>query len=427
MFSRRGFFRLMAAAPALRQACGGGQFIVRSANPEDLETPLSGFSSWITPVERFFVRTHFYRPDVKLPAWRLKAGALELDMGALRKFPRAELVSLLECAGNGRGLFTPTVAGVPWRYGAVGNARWAGVRLADVLRRAGFPPAVKHILFNGADVGLGNAPDFARSIPIEKAMHADTLLAYEMNGAPLTPEHGFPLRVVAPGWAGDSWVKWLVEIEGLEREYDGFFMKTAYRHPVRPVAPGTAVDPAAMVPVTELGVKSLIANPAEGDRVGPGPVTIRGAAWSGETPVARVDVSADGGRTWQAAALGAEQARYGWRLWQLRWTPPARGEHVLMARAADARGRTQPLDAAWNPSGYLWNAVHRVRVTAAAPLPKNVRAACVGCHGEDMIAGQRLTRAQWEREVDKMVKWGAAVKPEDRAAIVDFLAGEFKP
>ena len=317
--------------------------------------------------------------------------------------------------------------GVPWRYGAVGNGRWAGVRLADVLRRANFPPAVKHVLFNGADVGTGNAPDFARSIPLEKAMHADTLLAYEMNGAPLAPSHGFPLRVVAPGWAGDSWVKWLVEIQGLEHEYDGFFMKTAYRHPVKPVAPGTAVDPAAMEPVTELGVKSVIASPAEGETLGPGPVAIRGAAWSGEAPVARVDVSTDGGRTWQAAALGKDQARYGWRLWQVRWTPPAKGGHVLMARATDARGRTQPLEAAWNPSGYLWNAVHQVRVEAAAPFPKNVKAACVGCHGEDMIAGQRLTRAQWEREVDKMVKWGAVVKPEDRAAIVEFLAGEFGP
>lgn len=417
----------MAAAPALRLSAGAEGRIVRSANPEDFEMPLDGFSTWITPTERFFVRSHFYRPELKLEEWRLKAGKLALDMAALRQFPRAELVGVLECAGNGRGLFKPGMPGVPWRYGAVGNARWTGVRMADVLRRAGFPSSVKHILCDGADEGIGSAPDFARSIPIEKAMHADTLLAYEMNGAPLPPEHGFPLRVVAPGWAGDSWVKWLVEIRGLEAEYDGFFMKTAYRRPVKPVAPGTAVNPAEMEPVTELGVKSVIASPVEGASVGPGQVTIRGAAWSGEAPVARVEVSTDGGRTWTAAELSPDQAPYAWRLWQASWTPPAKGPHALMARATDTRGRTQPMEPAWNPSGYLFNAVHRVNVEAAAPFPESVKNSCVGCHGEDIIAGQRLTRAQWEREVEKMASWGAPVAPEDKAAIIQFLSENYKP
>ena len=285
MHSRRSFFRLLAAAPALR--LGASQkLIVRSANPEDFEMPLDGFQTWLTPVDRFFVRTHLYRPAVKMDDWRLRIGGevegpLALAMGDLRKLPRVELVSVLECAGNGRGLYRPTVPGIQWRYGAVGNARWAGVRLPDVLKRARLKPTAKHILFNGADVPMGTVPDFARSLPVEKAMHPDTLLAWEMNGAPLTPSHGFPLRLVAPGWAGDSWVKWVTEIQALEHEYDGFFMKTAYRRPVKPVAPGTAVDPSQMVPVTDIKIKSLIASPQEGEVLGLAPVRVQGAAWSG--------------------------------------------------------------------------------------------------------------------------------------------------
>ena len=322
----------------------------------------------------------------------------------------------------------------------MGNARWAGARLADVLKKAAVKPGATEVLFNGADVPIGTMPDFRRSLPLPKALHPDTLLAYEMNGAPLTPSHGFPLRLVAPGWAGDSWVKWVTDIEVLDREYDGFFMKGAYRYPVRPVAPGTALDPAAdMRPVTALRPKSIIAAPVEGAALPSGPVTIRGAAWSGEHPVAKVEVSADSGRTWKPARLGAEQAPYAWRLWESEWTPPGAASYVLMARATDTAGETQPFVQDWNPSGYLWNVVAQVRVEAgparpgrppetasAVPeFPPQARSACLGCHGADMIAGQRLTRPQWERELDKMGRWGAAVKPEDREGLLDFLVRSF--
>jgi DMSO/TMAO reductase YedYZ molybdopterin-dependent catalytic subunit len=418
--------------------------IVRSANPEDFEMPLSGFDTWITPAERFFVRTHIYRPKVELPAWRLRVDGLverelTLDMDGLKKLPRAEHVAVLECAGNGRSFYEPRVAGSQWRYGAVGNARWTGVRLADLLKQAGIHPGAKNILFNGADVPMGKVPDFVRTIPLEKAMHPDTLLAFEMNGAPLPASHGFPLRLVAPGWAGDSWVKWVTNISVLDREYDGFFMKTAYRRPVRTVTPGAAVDPAAMVPVTAIRPKSVIASPVAGQRLAPGPVTIRGAAWAGESPVARVEVSAGNGRTWRPAKLGADRARYAWRLWETVWTPPGQGSYVLMSKTTDETGETQPFVEDWNPSGYLWNVVPAVRVEVgggppglppepSAPIPAfppQVKQSCVGCHGQDMIAGQHLTPAQWEREVDKMIRWGAEVKAEDRGELIDFLSRSF--
>ena len=210
--SRRSFFRLLSAAPVLASGATNSSLIIRSANPEDFEMSLDGFETWITPVDSFFVRTHLYRPSVNAGAWRLHMKGLvqkeiTLDLAELRKLPRVELVSVLECAGNGRSFYQPTVIGMQWRYGGVGNARWAGVRLADVLQRAGVKPSAKEILFNGADVPMGTMPDFVRTVPMEKAMRPDTLLAYEMNGQPLTPSHGFPLRLVVPGWAGDSWVK----------------------------------------------------------------------------------------------------------------------------------------------------------------------------------------------------------------------------
>jgi cytochrome c553 len=262
-----------------------------------------------------------------------------------------------------------------------------------------------------------------------------------MNGQPLTASHGFPLRVVAPGWAGDNWVKWLTNIEVRDKEFDGFFMKTAYRHPVRTVAPGAAVDPADMTPVHSLRPKSVIVSPVDGQTVAPGAVIIQGAAWAGEYAISSVEVSADNGRNWRAATLGPDKAKYGWRFWETDWSAGRTGSYVLMARATDESGETQPLVEEWNPSGYLWNVAQQVRVEVSAAqaqrqveptpespsFPPQVKSACIGCHGEDMISGQRLTRPQWEREIDKMTRWGATVKPEDRSAIIEFLLSHFGP
>jgi DMSO/TMAO reductase YedYZ molybdopterin-dependent catalytic subunit len=436
---------LLAAAPAFAARAAESGFIVRSHNPEDFEMPLDGFSTWITPADKFFIRTHLYRPTVDAGKWRLKVGGqvaspLTLEMADLKKLPRVELVSVIECAGNGRSFYQPTVTGLQWRYGAVANIKWAGVRLGDVMKKAGMKSATKEIMFNGADVPIGTMPDFVRCVPVAKAMHPDTLLAYEMNGGPIPPSHGHPLRLIVPGWAGDSWVKWVTDIEARDTEFDGFFMKTAYRRPMKTVTPGSAVDPAEMTPVTWINPKSVISSPRDGQKITQGAVTIHGAAWAGESPIAKVDVSTDNGRTWRPAKLGAEQSKYSWRLFDFTWTPSAAGSYVLMAQATDAAGKKQPFAEEWNPSGYLYNVVHQVRVevgatAAAAPelppapnvaFPPKAKAACVGCHAEEMMTGQHLTRGQWDKEVDKMVKWGAQVKPEDREALIDFLSSHFK-
>ncbi len=446
--STRRKFLFSALGACLVQLSGEtpSKLLIRSARPEDFEMTLEGFSSWLTPVESFFTRTHSYTPTIDMAQWGLRIDGLvdtplTLKLDDLHKFPRAELVSVMQCAGNGRSFFQPGVAGMQWERGGVGNARWSGIRLADVLKKAGVKSAGNQMMMDGADEPPGTMPDFVRSLPIKKALHPDTLLAFQMNGEPLTASHGFPLRLVVPGWAGDSWVKWLTHIEVLDHEYDGFFMKTAYRHPIHPVPPGTPVDLSQTTPVTQINPESVIASPLHGSRVTMDRTTIRGAAWSGESPVTRVDVSTDSGRSWKAAALGGQATQYGWRLWQLAWTPKERGSAVIMARATDRAGQTQPLVQDWNASGYLWNVVQQVRVevgdTVAAPpsgaelnipeFPDAVKASCLPCHGADMVAGQHLSRPQWEKEVDKMIRWGSSVKPGERPALIDFLVSHFGP
>lgn len=344
------------------------RLIVHSAQPEDLETPLELLASWITPNDLFFVRSHFYTPRVEAARWRLEVDGeverpLSLSLEQLKGFEPVSATFTLECAGNGRSFYRPRVAGVQWRHGAVGTALWRGVRLRDILKKAGVKTQGRHILLEGADSPMtAKMPDFARSIPLEKALDENTLLAYEMNGQPLLASHGYPLRAVVPGWAGDNWIKWLTHIRVLKREHDGHFMKNAYRVPRLSVEPGADVDPAEMEVITALEVKSIIVSPADGARLHAGAIEITGTAWTGKGEIARVEVSTDSGRTWHTARLGRERALFAWRLWKYTWTAEGPGSYLVMARATDSTGRIQPLVPAWNPSGYLWNAVHRIRV-----------------------------------------------------------------
>jgi DMSO/TMAO reductase YedYZ molybdopterin-dependent catalytic subunit len=376
-FSRREFLRAsglgaaaLVAAPELLRAQdvvvpGKERMIIRSLRYLDLETPAHLLDSFLTPVDLFYVRNHLAQPGVNLAEWRLEVTGeveepLALTLDDLEKFERATVTNTLECAGNGRAFQRPRVPGIQWTRGAVGNASFSGARLADVLRRARPKASGKHVVMNGLDEPSGRVPDFIRSIPIEKALHPDTLLATRMNGAPLRIEHGFPCRAVVPGWLGAASVKWLVEIRVTEKEFDGNFMRPAYRMPARPVEPGGEVSPDETQVITSLPVKSIITQPGDGATLKAGATRIAGAAWAGEADIVRVDVSTDGGQTWQAASLGREQARYAWRLWEYAWTPPRGGRFTLLSRATDSAGRTQPMTPQWNPSGYLWNAADRV-------------------------------------------------------------------
>src|SRR5436309_2039199 len=224
----------------------------------------------------------------------------------------------------------------------------------------------KEGMIRGLDEVPGKVPAFIRSIPLEKATDADTLVALEMNNAPLAKHHGSPARALVPGWIGAASCKWLTEIKVLGEEFNGNFMKPGYRMPNQPVQPGADVNPDDTHPITALNVKSIIAGPIDNSIVRSRSVHVHGAAWAGEADVARVEISTDGGSTWQPAQLGREQSKYTWRLWNYSWRAPRSGEYTILSRAADSHGRTQPQTAAWNPSGYLYNVVDQVKIHVQA-------------------------------------------------------------
>ncbi len=347
---------------------GEDGMILRSFRFVDLETPVEYFNTWLTPVPHFFVRNHMHEP-IELDAgnWRLSIGGevekpLTLNLSELSRFESHSIVNTLECAGNGRSLQRPQVPGIQWGKGAVGTAPFSGLRLRDVLQRAGVKPTGKHVMFRGLDEVPGKVPPFIRSIPIEKALDADTLIATQMNGSPLTKHHGFPARALVPGWIGAASCKWLTEIKVLDAEFVGNFMSPGYRFPNQPVKPGDAVRPEDTHPLTALNVKSVISGPVDGSSLKAGKVVVRGAAWAGEADIVKVEISADDGATWDTAKLGHDRAHYAWRLWSYDWKPAKAGNYTLQSRATDSQGRTQPAAPVWNPSGYLNNAVDQVNV-----------------------------------------------------------------
>jgi len=346
---------------------GEDGMILRSFRFVDLESPVEYFNTWLTPVPHFFVRNHMHEPSQLDPQdWRLTIGGevekpLTLNLAGLLKIENHSIVNTLECAGNGRSLYRPQVPGIQWAKGAVGTARFSGPRLRDVLQRAGVKSTAKHVMFRGLDEVPGKVPPFIRSIPIEKALDSDTLIATHMNGASLTRHHGFPARALVPGWIGAASCKWLTEIKVLETEFVGNFMSPGYRLPNQPVKPGDAVKPEDTHPITALGVKSLISAPSDGASL-KGTVKIRGAAWAGESDITKVEISTDDGATWKSATLGHEQSRYAWRLWSYDWKPAKAGDYTIVSRATDSQGRTQPEAATWNPSGYLYNAIDQVKI-----------------------------------------------------------------
>jgi DMSO/TMAO reductase YedYZ molybdopterin-dependent catalytic subunit len=347
---------------------GEDGLILRSFRFIDLESPVEYFNTWLTPVPHFFVRNHMHEPsELDAGDWRLSLGGevekpITLTLAELSKLEIHSVVNTLECAGNGRSLHRPQVPGIQWGKGAVGTARFSGPRLRDVLQRAGLKPTGKHVMFRGLDEVPGKVPPFIRSIPIEKAVDSDTLVATHMNGSPLTKHHGFPARALVPGWIGAASCKWLTEIKVLESEFVGNFMSPGYRLPNQPVKPGEGVKPEDTHPVTALSVKSVIAGPGDGATLKAGKLVVHGAAWAGEADIANVEISTDAGATWIPAKLGRDQSHYAWRLWSYDWKAAKPGDYTILSRATDTQGRTQPSTPAWNPSGYLYNAVDQVNI-----------------------------------------------------------------
>jgi DMSO/TMAO reductase YedYZ molybdopterin-dependent catalytic subunit len=387
MISRRDFLRNAstaalagaAAHPLLSWAADSGLaipgkegLIVRSYRFFDLETPVEYFDTWLTPAEHFFVRNHMHEPvTLNAAEWKLTIGGEvenphTLTLADLAKLESHSVVNTLECAGNGRAFHNPKVPGVQWQKGGVSTARFTGPRLRDLLHKAGIKPTGKHVAFRGLDEVPGKVPPFIRSIPIEKALDSDTLIATQLNGSPLPKHNGYPARALTPGWIGAASCKWLTEIKVLDKEFDGNFMSPGYRMPNQPVKPGEAVKPEDTHPVTALNVKSLISSPQDGATVRSRTLPVQGVAWAGEADVVKVEISSDGGTTWAPAELGKDRARYAWRLFHHQVKFPGSGDFVLMSRATDSQGRVQPATPVWNPSGYLNNAIDQVKIHVEA-------------------------------------------------------------
>ncbi len=372
---RRRFLQLSAAASLVPTALLADpkvreQYMLQmNGYAVNAETPLELLTDYITPVGLFFVRSHWNprTPDPK--QWRLTVDgdveeSLKLSLDDLRKMRVTEVTCVLQCAGNGRALYTPTVPGVQWRYGAAGNARWKGVAVRDLLERAKVKTSALHLHTFGSDDPPGKVPPFHRSIELEKAM-SDAILAYEMNGKPLTAMHGAPLRLVVPGWAGDHWMKWLVRLSAQPEPQRGFYMDTAYRYPLKPGEPGVAFKPEEMKPLTELAVKSNMTTAPKHAKAGVASA-ISGFAFSGAPDIAKVEISDDDGATWQSAELDSRHSPWAWRRWSVRWTPKSAGKARVFVRATDERGQMQPRESVWNQSGYLYNGWHSVDVEVTA-------------------------------------------------------------
>lgn len=344
-----GALPLISTAAADEQPARLPGVILRQKNPDNLEFPFATLNSFLTPNEQFYVRTHFHVPKLDAKSWRLKIEGsvkkpLEIDYDDLRKMPSHTLPAVLECSGNNRIFLKPPQSGLRWELGGVSNAEWTGVRLADVLERADIDKDAVEVIAEGADKGeiKPSSPGviaFARSLPLEKARRPEVLLAYKMNGKELPASHGAPVRLLVAGWYGMASVKWLQRLIVTKRPFHGFFQTFMYSMWDR------SQGAPALVPVSDMQVKAEIARPMLREVV-PVRSTYRvfGAAWAGESTVAKVEVSSDGGKSWHEAKLSDEAVPFTWRRWEYKWQPPEEsGPCILMARATDVKGRTQPM------------------------------------------------------------------------------------
>ena len=334
-------------------------------SPFNAESAIPVLEAPVTPTPSFYVRSNFAVPELEAGAFRLRVeGAvhktIELSLDELKALGSRTVSTVMECAGNNRLQLAPLPSGEPWHAGAVSAGEWTGVPLRPVLERAGVKSGVVEILFEGADHGKpkdgpGDIP-FARSLPLEKALHDDTLLVYAMNDAPLPRDHGAPLRLIVPQWYGMASVKWLRRIEAIAEPFTGYYQKNRYIYSL--AGGGTPA------PVTTMRVKSLIVTPDEGATIASGPFTVRGKAWSGEGEIVKVEVAVDGGDDWrEAKLLPSDGGAYSWRSWEYEWVADVAGRRALRSRATDSRGNVQPEAPTWNKYGYGNNAVRPVIFT----------------------------------------------------------------
>lgn len=361
----------VSAAPLLFP--GKVEMRIVNDRPPCLETPWRYYRQDFTPNDAFYVRWHlqFIPTTIDLRTWRLRVGGhvdhpLELSLDDLRRMEATTVAAVNQCSGNSRGLFEPPMPGSQWGNGAMGNARWTGVPLRDLLRRAGVRAGAVDVSFAGMDRGgYPSVPDFTKALPLAQTQRPEVLVAYEMNGAPLPMLNGFPARLVVPGWYATYWVKALAEIAVLPRRFDGYWMSKAYRIPVTPNAvelPGH-LNPQT-VPINRMNVRSFFVAPEPGAALTPGQICpLEGIAFDGGDGIQRVEVSPDHGATWRDADLGPDYGPFSFRRWRLSWRPERIGSYRLLVRAWNRAGQTQPTVPGWNRGGYMRNVEEELPVT----------------------------------------------------------------
>ncbi len=357
---------------------GKRPLVKRTFRPPNYETPLDYFNEPFTPNDAFFVRYHLSNiPSVSTADWKLEISGdsvekpLTLGWDDLKGYEPVEMAALCLCSGNRRGLSSPHVPGVQWGYGAMGNARWKGIRLKDVLAKAGVKKEAVEIVMNGSDSPpLNTTPDFVKSLPMWKALDENTLLAWEMNGEPLPHWNGHPVRLVVPGWTATYWTKQIASIQVVSQPFKGFWMATAYRIPRGkfPVVDRftSQEGEAPTTPITEMVVNSLVTSPRAGQRFKLGQrVEVKGIAWDGGYGLQGVDVSVDGGRSWRQADLGKDYGKFSWRQWSHAFKADKKGLYTVMAKATNRLGASQTFDLIFNPAGYHNNVVQKIDVQVA--------------------------------------------------------------
>ena len=353
---------------------GKKPLIQLSDRPPNYEAPIEYLRTPITPNDQFYVRYHLADiPNIKAEGYKIAVGGdgangrAEVTLDDLKKMPAVEVVAVNQCSGNRRGLSKPHVQGVEWGYGAMGCARWKGARLKDVLDKAGLKKEAIEIVFNGADgPAVDKTPDFIKSIPVWKAIDESTIVAYEMNGAPLPHFNGFPARIIVPGWTGTYWMKHVIAINALTKPESNFWMNPAYRIPVGkfPVRDRfISQENAASTPITEMVVNSLITSHRNGDKVKAGKVTVSGMAWDGGYGIRTVQVSTDGGKTWGSATLGQDLGRFAFRPWSFEFAAK-KGNNTVTVNATNKLGQSQVSELIFNPAGYHNNVMQNITLVA---------------------------------------------------------------
>lgn len=350
--------------------------IKKTYRPPNYETPIDYFNQEFTPNDAFFVRWHLTNiPEVNAAEWRLKIGGdaveapYEVTFESLKKdFEPLEVAAVCVCSGNRRGLSDPHVPGVQWGYGAMGNARWRGAKLRDLLNKAKLKKEAIEIAFQGGDFGAMKTPEFVKAIPVWKALDDHTIVAYEMNGEPLPHWNGYPARVVVPGWTATYWVKQLTSVSLRTQPVKSFWMDPAYRIPLGkfPVVDRfISQETSTNTPITEMVVNSLITNLEDGQRVPHRkPVVVKGIAWDGGYGIRTVEVSTDDGKLWQEAEIEPEVSRYAWRQWTFQFAPRKKGSISISAKATNRLGATQTQELIFNPAGYHNNVIQRLVIQA---------------------------------------------------------------